>query len=171
MVAISSTVGKALNSSGFSMNSAVSRIRTDGVMEMARQRSSRRRAAAGSARRGLPARRRRAGRPPVAMPASAAAILPAARPMLAISAARSARHRRCRTVYAASPYSRSLLRRVRIEMPRIVDRMGTVAQRVPQSVNNQASCSTSAMVRPTRPRRAGAGGAGRARRRARCPRW
>ena len=39
MVAISSTVGKALNSSGFSMNSAVTRISTESVTDKARQRS------------------------------------------------------------------------------------------------------------------------------------
>ena len=40
MVAISSTVGKAENSSGFWMNSAVIRIRTERVIETARKRSS-----------------------------------------------------------------------------------------------------------------------------------
>jgi hypothetical protein len=43
MVEISSTVGKALNSSGFSMNSDVSRMSTEKVIETASSRSRSRR--------------------------------------------------------------------------------------------------------------------------------
>ena len=164
MVAISSTVGKALNSSGFSMNSAVSRISTEKRDRQREQQIEQEApAAAGSGRPGSRARRRASSdvalpRAPAASCGSRLLCSPPALPSCRAAYARPGR--RCRpagggTGRPSPPYCAQLVAQRADRDPQDGGRVGPVAS-VWRSVSTIRTRSTSATVRPTRRARVGA---------------